>query len=220
MICYNRSVLPLVLIADIVDSRGIADRARFQKDLGDLLEKVNRRSRGNLISPYTITIGDEFQAVYGNAESLFTDVMEVVSGLFPRRIRFALSCDAITTELNRRAAVGMDGPAFAGARAVLTDLKVQRRTVIRLELPRSPIAELLNLCLTLFANDLEKWKANAVSAFALLLRNLPPQELARKTGVHFTTAYRHIREKHFEDYRVMTGILARELQKEIDGGDA
>ena len=65
----------LVLIADIVESRSIPNRAVYQRKLQELLHTINSRSRQNLLSPYTITVGDEFQALYRNTYGLFSDVM-------------------------------------------------------------------------------------------------------------------------------------------------
>jgi hypothetical protein len=206
----------LVLIADIVESRSIPNRAVYQRKLQELLEAVNNQSRQNLLSPYTITVGDEFQAVYRTAHSLFSDVMRIVDYSFPNRIRFALAYGPISTELNARAALGMDGPAFSSARNLLNTLKKQDRTIIRFDLPRNDLIELINVCLTLFANDLERWNKTAVSTFTLSLRGLAPQQIARETGVHFTTAYRHMREKHFEDYQKMLALISGEVEKEIN----
>jgi hypothetical protein len=208
-------MLVLVLIADIVDSRSIPNRAAYQKKLQEFLDSVNEQSRRSLLSPYTITVGDEFQAVYRDANTLFSDIMRIVSHSFPYRIRFALSHGAMTTELNSRAALGMDGPVFSSARGLLNDLKKEHRTVIRFALPDNDRVELINLCLTRFADDLERWNKNAVSTFTLMLGGLTPRQISRETGAHFTTVYRHIRAKHFEDYQKMLALLSKELEKEI-----
>jgi len=65
-----------------------------------------------------------------------------------------------------------------------------------------------NICLTLFANDLERWNKNAVSTFTLFFRGLAPQQITRETGIHLTTAYRHMREKHLEDYQKMFALVS------------
>lgn len=50
------------VIADLVDSRLLSDRREFQQLLKEKLKDVSAESSG-LVSPYTITLGDEFQAV-------------------------------------------------------------------------------------------------------------------------------------------------------------
>ena len=50
------------LIGDIVNSRGIKSRDTFQKKLDSELKKINKENP-NLLSPYTLTLGDEFQAM-------------------------------------------------------------------------------------------------------------------------------------------------------------
>ena len=110
----------------------------------------------------------------------------------------------------------MDGPAFSSARNLLNTLKKQDRTIIQFDLPRTDLIELINICLTLFANDLERWNKNAVSTFTLFFRGLAPQQITRETGIHLTTAYRHMREKHLEDYQKMFALFSCELEKEIN----
>jgi hypothetical protein len=205
----------LVLIADIVGSRSIPDRAAYQRRLGELLDSINERSREGLLSPYTITVGDEFQAVYRDTRSLFGDVMRIVSFSHPNRVRFALAYGPLSTELNPRAALGMDGPVFSCARGLLTSLKRQDRTIIQFDFPRNDRVELINACLALFANEMERWRGNAVAVFTMLLEGLTPRQVSEETGVHFTTVYRHMRGKHFEDLKRVLELLSRELDREI-----
>ncbi|HPB66995.1 MAG TPA: SatD family protein [Spirochaetales bacterium] len=63
----------LCVIADLVDSRGIADRGRFQRGLKASLEALSSRRGARLLSPYTITLGDEFQALYRDSGTLLAD---------------------------------------------------------------------------------------------------------------------------------------------------
>ena len=62
----------VIVIADIVLSREIPDRSTFQRHLK---KSVGTLSAGHpdLLSPYTVTLGDEFQAVYKRAARVFRD---------------------------------------------------------------------------------------------------------------------------------------------------
>ncbi len=50
----------IVVIADVVASRNIADRALIQDQFVATLSRLNDRNL-QLVSPYTVTLGDEFQ---------------------------------------------------------------------------------------------------------------------------------------------------------------
>ena len=90
----------LIVIADIIASRDIADRAAVQRDLNEALGSLNRQTDG-LLSPYTITLGDEFQAVLSTAGRVFTDMLAIRAAVYPVRLRFAVSIGPMATPINR-----------------------------------------------------------------------------------------------------------------------
>ena len=51
----------LALIGDVCDSRNVADRAGLQKSLLGVLARLNKSHAGSLLSPFTLTLGDEFR---------------------------------------------------------------------------------------------------------------------------------------------------------------
>src|SRR5580698_4555464 len=114
----------LVVIGDVVASKQLPERANFQRQLGKWLSSTSH-SNENLASPYTITLGDEFQAVYRNATFLFGDLVSIMTAIYRAKVKISLGIGKLTTRLNRKQALGMDGPAFHRARELMTDLKQQ-----------------------------------------------------------------------------------------------
>jgi hypothetical protein len=58
----------LVVIADIIASRQLPDRAQIQRRLRESLAARNAaHAEGDLLSPYTLTLGDGLQAVPARA---------------------------------------------------------------------------------------------------------------------------------------------------------
>src|SRR5207237_6855737 len=108
----------IVIIGDLVLSRNIRRRDKIQTELLSELRRLNK-IRSGLISPYTVTLGDEFQAVYSNADSLFSDIFEISAKIQPVKIRFAVSLGEITTRINKKSAMGMDGHVFHNARSCI-----------------------------------------------------------------------------------------------------
>src|SRR4051794_22304060 len=79
----------IAIIGDIVASKALQRRAAFQRRLAATLAATNRANAA-LASPYTITLGDEFQAVYRSADRLWIDVVEILAAIHPVEARFAL----------------------------------------------------------------------------------------------------------------------------------
>lgn len=104
----------LAIIGDLQSSKALPNRAELQDKLAAVLAESN--SRLPPLSPWTITLGDEFQALYGTATHLFPEILAIQAALHPVGIRMALGIGILQTPINSRQAIGMDGPAFHLAR--------------------------------------------------------------------------------------------------------
>ncbi len=71
-------------------SRNIPEKKRymFQGILIDQMNVLNRKDK-NLISNYTVTLGDELQAVFNSADELFFDIV-IITGIVIRTLIKAL----------------------------------------------------------------------------------------------------------------------------------
>ncbi len=202
----------LALIADIVSSRTAKERAAFQRGLDERFQEINALSCGSLASPFTITLGDEVQAVYRNPDSLFRDIMRIVTFAYPYRTRFALALGALSTDLNPKAAIGMDGPSFAAARQLLGKLKRESRTIIQLAFAGQPSPALANICFSLLPNELEGWGRNTMSILSRMVEGARVGPLASEVQITERAVYKNIRANHLADYVEMMDAIVRELQ--------
>jgi hypothetical protein len=210
----------IAIIADVVDSRRIARRADFQRALKAALIRVSRRSRKNILSPYTLTLGDEFQAAYARFDSLFTDVVDIAFAIHPAPVRFAVSYGPLSTDLNPKAALEMDGRAFNDARDLLHRLKKEKRSIIQLTAAGVFDVSLADVSLRLFCNELRTWNRNTFSIFLSLLQGGSVEEAAERASVSRRAAYKAIASHHLKDCIELFGVLAAELNRglKIDGG--
>lgn len=207
----------LTLIADIVASKTIPDRTIFQRGLQTTLNAINRRSQTSLASPYTITLGDEFQAVYQDAETVFNDIFSIVSWAYPWQIRFSLTCGPLSTDINQKQAIGMDGPAFVDARRQLEQQKKEHRTTIACQLPNEEKTILVNAFLSALCHLTELWNANAHTVFTQVLAGEETAEIAAAAELSLSTTYKHIREKHMHEYAAALRAIEQTINAEIAG---
>jgi len=80
-----------VLLCDIVDSRGIKKRRNFQNQFKQYIERINRDYKNQIISPFTVTLGDEFQGVMRDTANLFIFIRKLQLNFSDITFRFAFS---------------------------------------------------------------------------------------------------------------------------------
>ena len=95
----------IVVIGDIVSSRKIMDRVAFDNGLLRTLEELNARN-ADILSPYTLTIGDEIQAVFGRADSLFHDAVSILAAIHPEKMRFSWGLGRLTKPITPNGPLG------------------------------------------------------------------------------------------------------------------
>lgn len=205
------------VIADIVRSREIENREELQSALKDALNEINRESKRALASPYTITLGDEFQAVYKSCGTVFRDIFRILWALHPIKLRFAVSYGALATAINEKRALGMDGPAFHAARAEIENMKKRQRyqrakpdaTRIVLLGDKVRDRELANRALKLFTNDLNDWNTTAFACFMRLLDDEDVLSVTETLGITRRTVYKAIKTNDLADHAEFIKALSQ-----------
>lgn len=168
----------IALIGDIVSSKEIQDRALIQRKLENVLHQLNLDNK-SLLSPYTITLGDEFQAVFGQSGLLFYDMVRILSTLSPVKVRFALGVGTLDTPINPKQSIGMDGPAFHAARAGIEELK-SGSFLFTIKGIEQHAIDLANQSLKLLSRHLDKWNDTRLHIFEMYNQNLLVKEIVEK----------------------------------------
>ena len=109
----------LALIADVIDSKTVQERFDLQKQLEKTLQKINELFKDCLASAFTLTLGDEFQALLKVDAPVFQIIDTLRSELTPTQLRFGIGLGEIVTAIDPLQSVGADGPAYWNARAAI-----------------------------------------------------------------------------------------------------
>ena len=200
----------ITVIADIVASKDLGQRAVFQRRLEKLLRKITDGA-GDLASPYTITLGDEFQAVYRKADFLFADLFAIMAEIHPVRTRFAIGVGELTTRINPDQALGMDGPAFHDARAALTALKADKR-LLRIAGGPNQGWRMADHVLNLLSHQVSGWSRNRLLILSGLLRGRPVKDIEAGLQISRVAVYKNIRAAALDD---VVGIC-QELERALN----
>jgi predicted DNA-binding protein YlxM (UPF0122 family) len=179
----------IALIGDIVSSRKIKNRSEVQSKLETLFGKLNKKNIA-LASPFTITLGDEFQALYYKADNIFKDIWLILTVLYPEKVKFSIGIGNLSTKLNKIQSIGMDGSAFHNARQGLNELK-------KLPFLINIIADSNNLALEkqslfLISHMLKKWKQTRLTILNLLYEGYSTKEISRKLKISEQAVYKNI----------------------------
>ena len=102
----------LALIADVIDSKTVQERFDLQKQLEKTLQKINELFKDYLASSFTLTLGDEFQALLKMNAPVFQIIDTLRSELKPTQLRFGIGLGEIVTDIDPLQSIGADGPAY------------------------------------------------------------------------------------------------------------
>jgi len=183
----------LVLIGDVIDSRQIEKRPEFQEQFAAVLLEVQRRVSKVTASPLTVTIGDEFQAVFHSASGIFEACVDLQYRLLPVRLRFGFGLGQISTAINRQQAIGMDGPAFHSARQAI---EKARRTKTRFRL--EPEATLSAAAMGWIDYQMADWKKERWQVLLGFSEGNTQSQLAAGTGISQPAVSQMLRREAFK----------------------
>lgn len=202
----------IVIIGDIVSSQVIKERGTIQKKIINLFKKINENNT-SLISPYTITLGDEFQAVYKNADKLFKDIWFVKSMVYPVKIRFSVGIGEITTPINKKQSIGMDGPAFYNARKGIDKLKETPYYLLIEGIENNK--RLIENILFLISHLTSTWKKTRYNVLTLLYENKNVFEISKKLKITDKSVYKNINAGSLLVIKDLTNEISKEINDSL-----
>jgi hypothetical protein len=204
------------VIGDIVKSKRITDRGGAQKELEAQLEKTNKRHAAGIASKFTITLGDEFQALLAAPSNIMEIINEIKSGMAGMSIRFGIGLGDITTEINSELSIGADGPAYYSARRALSEIKEFERKYskpvsdIRIyggkpdsdkkaDVSENEIA-LINSALSACAFIKSKWTDKQKNVIDMIKLGASQRAVARELGINQSGVQRMIATSGYYTY--------------------
>lgn len=119
----------IALIADIIASKKMKERAQTQQILSDILDKMNEEFSKQIESKLTITLGDEFQCIVSDMKTAFLliDRITLELQLTTKKqldeeisLRWGIGIGSLITPIkDKDVSIGADGPAYWHAREAI-----------------------------------------------------------------------------------------------------
>lgn len=160
-----------ILMADVVDSRNY-NQNKLMSEFRELTISINRKYNKDLLSPLTITLGDEFQGVIENLSSAIDIIIGIEESFIHKKLdfklRYVLVEGKIETAINKDIAYGMLGSGLTKARESLEELKNSNNRYYFL-INDTNNSKAFNLAFNIYQRMIDDWKPerdyNIVSEF-------------------------------------------------------
>jgi hypothetical protein len=150
----------IILMADIIDSRK-SNQDELMIKFKKVTDDINKKQKKVLLSPMTITLGDEFQAVVKNIAAAISLIFMLEEKLMQDnagfKLRYVLYEGKIDTPINDKIAYGLLGEGLTKAREALEKTKGSNNR-FHFNLKQQDAAVALNNSMSIYQNITEEWK--------------------------------------------------------------
>lgn len=198
----------VAVIGDIKRSRELQQREAVQSRLQQACVELNRREDlEGLLSPFTVTLGDEFQALFASFRGVWRAVFAIEAMLGEGvGIRFGMGIGGMDTAINREAAIGMDGPAFHRARRAIDGLKQGDHNYRVVGMGQAET--LANSALDLLSLERNGWRANRVRILRGMLDDESVAQIAAALEISQSAVYKNIQQGGLESICAILAEIA------------
>ncbi|MBU3661503.1 MAG: hypothetical protein FGM14_16690 [Flavobacteriales bacterium] len=151
-----------ILMCDIIGSRNL-DQVVTIEQFKKCTSHINKKYANSLLSPLTITLGDEFQGIVQNLNDsiqILIDLEEfIIENNFKFKLRYVVNYGKIETKINNKIAYEMLGEGLTNARIIMNELKnsSHRFNFIIDNLEKEII---INNSFIIFQNIIDNWNIN------------------------------------------------------------
>ena len=214
----------IALIGDIIESKKIQDRAQVQQQLLRLMKELNWQYQDYLISPFTVTTGDEFQALFSPNSYMFQIIDQLSVAFSPYEIRFGIGVGEMVTEINKEQSIGSDGPAYWLAREAINHIHDKNDygiNHISVFLADEEVTWTVNAMLAACSFIQSKWTEVQYDVLKQLLteniydETLSHKEIARSLGITPSAFNKRIKASGLKIYLRNKRVAMNQILKEI-----
>jgi hypothetical protein len=199
-----------IIMADIISSRDIKKEEDFMGQFKALTNLANQAFKEKIVSPLTITLGDEFQGIVDSAPTLFELVFfleeQSIEAGYSFQLRYSMVYGAIETEINPKIAYEMYGPGLTKAREALKRIKETKENYyVALNGPNDTQ---LHLCMKLYESIKSEWKTAEYTIIAAFLKHNDYKDL-KKMGLYKTRsgAWKKGKSLRIEEYNTVKELI-------------
>lgn len=149
----------IILMADIIGSSDLPAKETM-KGFRQAVQAMNKQHHPHILSPLTITLGDEFQGVVKDVFAAYQIIFDLDAFLMrmkkPFRLRYVIHEGKIDTKINKDRAYEMLGPGLTEARGLLVAMKSSRDR-FKVSLHDKTLEARLHLAMVAYQGIVDSW---------------------------------------------------------------
>jgi hypothetical protein len=204
-------------MADIIES-GKKDSKQLMSSFKQTINSINQ-SNDTLVSPLTITLGDEFQGivetVYDAIKIIFQIEEFILQNQFEFKLKYVLNFGKIETDINTNIAYEMLGEGLTIARERLNKLKKDdERFLILLGAEQSQLETIVNKLFVIYQNLVDSWKSKDYRIVSEFIKKVDYKSVAKIVGIDESNAWRRRRSLNIKEYEVIKDVILTLLKPE------
>ena len=150
----------IILMGDIIGSRGYP-QGELHEEFNKCINSANEIFRKQLVSPLTITLGDEFQGIVSSLEEAFRIIFYIDEKSRNQdsdyEIRYSLHLGNIETNIVSEAAHNMMGEGLTTARELLGEMSRRARERFRISVGSVKIQRCFENILAIYDKIITSW---------------------------------------------------------------
>lgn len=201
----------VILMADIIDSRGSKFPANeYQFGFKEMVQMMNEKHCGSMLSPLTITLGDEFQGVIKSVKEALQIIIDMeesmIKGAKNYKLRYVLHEGVIDTPINHEIAHGMVGQGLTDARSFLQEMKGSNHR-FRIEISNAKESGLLNKVFTLYQYLVDRWSVGDHLQVSLFLEGHDYKGIAKQLGKAISSVWRKRNSLAIDEYLTCKDLI-------------
>lgn len=192
-------------MGDVVSSTDYHSQT-LQKQLKSLTNSCNKTLREELLSPYTITLGDEFQGIpqslVTSIKTLFFYEEECLRQSLDFKLHYVIHYGEIETEINPDIAYEMMGPGLTTARELLSTKKRERKR-FKFLLGNETKSLQLNRLFEVLDSIILSWKKEDFQLILDMIHNDNNAEVGEKHGKNRDQIWKRRKTLMIKEYNLM-----------------
>jgi len=196
-------------MADVIKSRDWNEDLMLH--LKEVVKDINLKKKKKLLSPLTITLGDEFQGIPASisdaVEIIIATEESILKHSITFKMRYVLNYGIIDTPINKKIAYQMTGSGLTDARYMLNHLKRNKYDRFHFNVKNGTLTKILEDEFVIFQSIIDEWKEKDFETVNALLQHTDYKEAAILLGKHLSLIWRKEKSLKLKEYKAIKSII-------------
>ena len=205
-------------MADIVNSRHKQPNILI-KEFKNSINIINNKYSKNILSPLTITLGDEFQGVFGELETAVAAIFDleeiIIKNNYDYKLRYVLNIGKIQTPINNDIAYEMLGEGLTVARSILNENK-KDNIRFSFHYDKNKNQDIINDAFSIYQSFIDDWKPKDTATVSEFLKHDNYRIVSEIIKTDPSSAWRRKKSLKINEYNRIKKIIIHLINQTND----